>query len=970
MRRLKGSLKQIKRCASAGLVLCLCAASGRFALADTRTDAGAGDGSSAQKSGAAMVYDYLDALREYEQAGFAAVPGVDITVTLDSIVGWDAGQENISEMDGVPGAMTDENHRYVEFAVEIPESGLYVLGAAYAIPAGSGLNAVRQVTVDGESPFDEMDKIPFYRNFESGGAPRVNSLGDEVSPTPVEAPGWQTALFTDNMAKYSEPMQVYLEAGRRILRFTYVDQPLLLREIYIRTPVEAPAYADAVLDRENGAPAGYIGRFEAEKVLDTRSDSAIGLQSDGDPKASPPSIGYIRLNSVGGFAYRTGGQRMDFVIDGIPEAGYYALNFRSRQSWNGNLPSYRRLSVNGEVPYAECQAIPFRFDRNWVNTIPGGEDTPMLFWLEKGTNTISLTAVLGEYTVPYKLVGEGLNELSAIIREILMITTSNPDPNYDYELPRVMPDLADRLNALADKLEQAEELLNENSIKKDSVTGNNLESIYSQLREMAENTEKIPRRLSDLNNMSSLLGTMVTEMPYQPLSLDYIEVYAPDVTVSDERSNFIDNIVATCKSFYYSFVKDYNGVASYSGSEEQDKTIRVWINRGREWATILKELTDSEFSPQYGINIQLSIMPASQMNSTTGSISPLLLAISAGNAPDVAMSVASNIPVEYAFRDAIVDLSAFPGFEEVKSRFLPQLMVPMEYGGKTYGLPEQMYFRGLFYRSDILEELGIPVPQTWKQVQEETLPKLYENGMEMYVPAWPDMFILSQGGSYYNEDGSRSALDTEEAYEGFKAMCDMYTVYGVPTSASFFNRFRTAEMPIGVEGTGMYLQLIAAAPDLAGRWDMALIPGFEQEDGSIQRSSAGYTGEALVILESSQNKEESYQFLEWWTRQEVQSRFALQVEGRIGPQARWLTSNMEAFQQLAWDKDDLEVILQTWDCAEEIPNVPGGYFSSRHLGNAFNRVVVGGMDVRSSLEKCVKDINKEIIRKRQQMGLE
>lgn len=152
----------------------------------------------------------------------------------------------------------------------------------------------------------------------------------------------------------------------------------------------------------------------------------------------------------------------------------------------------------------------------------------------------------------------------------------------------------------------------------------------------------------------------------------------------------------------------------------------MWINRGREWATILKELTDSEFSPQYGINIQLSIMPASQMNSTTGSISPLLLAISAGNAPDVAMSVASNIPVEYAFRDAIVDLSAFPGFEEVKSRFLPQLMVPMEYGGKTYGLPEQMYFRGLFYRSDILEELGIPVPQTWKQVQEETLPKLYE----------------------------------------------------------------------------------------------------------------------------------------------------------------------------------------------------------------------------------------------------
>jgi len=94
----------------------------------------------------------------------------------------------------------------------------------------------------------------------------------------------------------------------------------------------------------------------------------------------------------------------------------------------------------------------------------------------------------------------------------------------------------------------------------------------------------------------------------------------------------------------------------------------------------------------------------------------------------------------------------------------------------------------------------------------------------------------------------------------------------------------------------------------------------------------------------------------------------VQVEGRIGPQARWLTANKNAFVNLPWNRDDLKSIVNMWDTVIETPNVVGGYFTSRHVSNAWNRVVIGGMDPRTSLELCVKDINKEIDRKREQLG--
>lgn len=912
-----------------------------------------------------IPYDYLDALADYKKQGYKPYTGDRISLDLNSISGWESGTRNLSEADGKTGAFTGYENKWIEFTVNLPESGLYALGAVYNVSGGTGLTGIRAVTINGKAIFDEMGKIPFYRRFNYEQKPRVNALGDEVAPPAAEIKGWQETYFYDNMGKYSEPLQFYLESGENIIRIEYIDQDIYFSELFLEAPPVYKPYKEYISGKQSEYTLEYQERFEAEKNLLWRNDSSIGLSSDGDPKASPSSVGYVKLNTVGNFSYRTGGQEMVFSVD-VPANGFYALNFRVKQAWKGGLPSYRSIRINGSIPFEEFADVPFAFSRKWQNMIPAAPDgSPYLVYLHRGKNEISFKVVLGEYTQALKMINSALIDLSAQLRRIIMVTGAQPDPNYDYEIALSIPDLTDRLNEIAYRLKDVKRLLDSIAVKGSSVSGNSLESVIRQLAELVDDPDDIPSRLMDIGNMSAILGDEFGTLPYQPLSVDYIEVFSKDQQIPEYNSNILDNVMATFKNFLVSFVKDYNTISSFTGTDGETETINVWIARGHEWAGILKELADSEFTAKHHIEVNLNVIPSSQIASMMSNVNPLMLAISAGKAPDAAISMPGSLPVEYSFRNAIADLSEFEGFDEIRSRFLPQLMVPLEYNGAVYGIPETMFFRGIFYRTDIVESLGINIPETWEEVQNNVLPKLYENGMEMYIPGWFDMFVMSSGGRFYNQDGTKSALDTPESYKGFKIMCDLFTVYGVPTSANFFNRFRTAEMPIGIEGTGMYLQLAAAAPDLAGRWAMAPLPGIRQADGSVNRDTAGFMGETSVILSSSKKQDAAFRFLDWWSSEDVQTRFAVQVEGRIGSYARWMTANVSAFKKLSWNKDDLAAIEKSWESIVEVPNVPGGYFTSRHISNAWNRVVVGGMDTRSSLEKCCKDINKELARKQE-----
>ena len=305
-------------------------------------------------------------------------------------------------------------------------------------------------------------------------------------------------------------------------------------------------------------------------------------------------------------------------------------------------------------------------------------------------------------------------------------------------------------------------------------------------------------------------------------------------------------------------------------------------------------------------------------------------------------------------------------------RFLPALFTPLSYKGGVYALPETMAFKALFYRTDVLEKYNITIPNTREELYDITLPQLFENGLSYYQENDFASFLYQHGGSYYTEDGYFSALDSEEAYNAFVELTEMFTHYSMPVAANFFNRFRTGEMPIGIGGSALYIQLATAAPELIGKWKMAPLPGKLNANGEVDRTTSNNVTEVdmLIAQESDAKYQYCWDFLKWWSDKDVQLAFARAIEARVGVEARWTTANREAFLELDWDKDDIRVINEQWKWVRETPIVLGSAYTGRHITNAFTNVVVaGGMSVRDALEKAVVEINRELRTKQEEYGV-
>ena len=89
----------------------------------------------------------------------------------------------------------------------------------------------------------------------------------------------------------------------------------------------------------------------------------------------------------------------------------------------------------------------------------------------------------------------------------------------------------------------------------------------------------------------------------------------------------------------------------------------------------------------------------------------------------------------------------------------------------------------------------------------------------------------------------------------------------------------------------------------------------------------------------------------------------------MGASARYATANRVAFDQLSWSKKDLDVLKEQWEWAFGIPEIAGGYYTSRHITNAIRNVMNDNDDPRETILDYSRTINEEIEKKRIEFGL-
>ena len=140
------------------------------------------------------------------------------------------------------------------------------------------------------------------------------------------------------------------------------------------------------------------------------------------------------------------------------------------------------------------------------------------------------------------------------------------------------------------------------------------------------------------------------------------------------------------------------------------------------------------------------------------------------------------------------------------------------------------------------------------------------------------------------------------------------------------------------------------------------MPGYRQADDTVNRTVSG-SGSGCAILEKSKNKEEAWEFIKWWTSAEIQLDYNNNVESILGAISRTTTATVKAFEGMSWDEDDMAILLEQRGNIVEVPEIPGGYYLTRAVDQAFWQVINKTKNVKDSLVYWGDVADNEIARK-------
>ena len=923
--------------------------------------------------------------KEYIAAHDQVRPETELTVEAADYVRYELGDTGAvptiyQDYQGMAGksVLTAEDS-LIEYEFQVEQSGCYDLSLLYYPVEGKNSAIQRSVFLDGALPYEELSLVEFQRIWtvdaaedyvnEDGVTLRrwgKDNQGNDLKPGCVETPEWVESCLYDSEGYVTTQLALYLTAGTHTVTLVGLREPMLIRSLTLSNRTRSAAYQEvkAQWDAQGAVDtSGHIIRIEAENASKTSSQMLYAKQDQSSPAVYPASPKELLNNTIGGDSWRLNGQWIEWEFE-VPEPGYYQIALVDKQNFVKGIYVSRRISIDGQVPFEEMLDYGFEYSSNWrKDVLSSKEGEAYRFFLEEGKHTLRMEVVLGEFADIISDVQDCVTQLNAIYRSVIRITGVAPDQYRDYEIERNLPELENQLIAVKQQLDGAIDdllaLIGDNS-DKEAV----LLTMRDQLDELIYDQERFTEVLSSYKINVRATANWITQVISQPLQLDRLYVYSPDCQIKVEKTGFWAGLWHEICRLFYSFIIDYNQIGNVS--KDDSAAITLWIGTGRDQANVIKSMIDATFTPASGINVNVQLV---DMNT-------LLRATLAGQGPDVAIQVpntngvagavlttGNDSAVNYGIRNAVVDLTRFQDYDQVVERFSDSAMVQLCFHGAAYGLPETQTFPMMFYRKDILMELGLEVPQTWDDVK-VAMTVLAKNQMEFGMLPSEQIFAMllyQNGGAYYSEDGSVSMLDSDEAINSFKQYCEYYTDYKLDKETSVDQRFRTGECPIIIADYTLYNNLQVSAPDIDGLWSIAPVPGTRKEDGTIDRS-VGSTGLTSLMMSATKEPEACWEFLKWWSSDEVQTNFGYEMESLQGKAGRVPTANLGAFQKLAWKASDMEALLEQYAWVKGIPQVPGGYYSWRNVNNAFYTVTTDTdfASAREELMDKVVLINQEL----------
>ena len=181
----------------------------------------------------------------------------------------------------------------------------------------------------------------------------LDRYGNEIATTPTAQHVLLTSGMTDSAGWTDAPFLFELKAGEHTLALEMQEGAVTLEAPSVRGQEKAAAYAG------QAAAGDALIVIEGEQI-DSRNKSSIRAAGEFDPQLTPYETEHRKMNFLDGASFDSAGDEVTWRFTAEKE-GWYQLGFRYRQSVKADFPVFADVLIDGEMPSAEAQRLPFDY---------------------------------------------------------------------------------------------------------------------------------------------------------------------------------------------------------------------------------------------------------------------------------------------------------------------------------------------------------------------------------------------------------------------------------------------------------------------------------------------------------------------------------------------------------------------------------------------------------------------------------
>ncbi|MDI3312350.1 MAG: sugar ABC transporter substrate-binding protein, partial [Thermoanaerobacterium sp.] len=306
--------------------------------------------------------------------------------------------------------------------------------------------------------------------------------------------------------------------------------------------------------------------------------------------------------------------------------------------------------------------------------------------------------------------------------------------------------------------------------------------------------------------------------------------------------------------------------SSNNTNANKETILKVWV-MGEE-GKILPGMAKKFEEQNPGIKVEVQAIPWDV------AYDKLLTAVASQAGPDLTQ-LGTTWATEFASSGALLDLKPyFDKYPELKpENYYEGSVQTVQYDNQIVGVPWYVDTRVLFYRTDLLKEVGYDhAPKTWNELK-DAADKLAKRGKGKYGIAFTPndqlmvyMFDWQDGGQLLDSSGNPQ-FNSKEFTEAVSYYNSFFTDGDAPLTADqnldLFTAFKQGIEPMYISGPWMVSLMNKQLPDLKGKWATAVLPG-----NKTNTSFVG--GSDLSIFKFSKNKDAAVKFIAFMSKPENQ----------------------------------------------------------------------------------------------------